>query len=452
MLVARVGAERVRAESEAATDLISFCAGYPLALGIVAGRAISSPIDDGDAPTSLSTVLSWSYRALTAEQASVFGLLGLMPGPDISLSAAASLLDRPEADTARLLRELTGVSLLQRHVVRRYRMHDMIRLYAAEQAHRGSRRMALRRLVDHYARAADEVLGSAFSEQDSPAEQQRRDAEAWAWLDEERSCLEAAQALAIKENLHRAVWKLARALDTYYYRRGHVDDQLAVCEAGLSAARRLGNADSQARAHRLLGVAYTRAGSHDDAVVHLDQAMAFAVRAGNQPSQAKVHQALARVHEKCGDHQLAHDHARAALDLYAELGNPAGQARALNQVGWSLARLGRHLEAQSHCDTALASFRRRHDGHGQADTLDSLGYIAHLSGRPDQAVDYYRQAIVLFHNLDDAYHEADTLSRLGHAHLARGEHEQARAAWVAALRLYEAQRRTEDAEAVRQLL
>ncbi|MEK8169748.1 hypothetical protein NKH77_07915 [Streptomyces sp. M19] len=80
--------------------MLASCAGYPLVLGIVAGRACAEPRqplatlaaelrdvttrldvldDEGDPAVSLPAVLSWSLRALTDEQVRVFGLLGIAP-------------------------------------------------------------------------------------------------------------------------------------------------------------------------------------------------------------------------------------------------------------------------------------------------------------------------------------------------------------------------------------
>jgi transcriptional activator/NB-ARC domain-containing protein len=115
LLSARLSADRVAAETEAIETLLACCGGFPLALGIVIGRALAHPefplavlaaelanttdalgvLDDADTAASLPTVLSWSMRALSAEQARVFGLLGIAPGPDISLLAAACLTDLP---------------------------------------------------------------------------------------------------------------------------------------------------------------------------------------------------------------------------------------------------------------------------------------------------------------------------------------------------------------------
>jgi tetratricopeptide (TPR) repeat protein len=59
----------------------------------------------------------------------MFRLLGLHPGPDISVLAAASLAgtNQPEAD--RLLSELTRAHLITEHLPARYACHDLLRAY-----------------------------------------------------------------------------------------------------------------------------------------------------------------------------------------------------------------------------------------------------------------------------------------------------------------------------------
>jgi len=154
LLAARVRAERLNAEPDAVAELLAYCGGLPLALSVVAGRANVHPafplaelaselrdattrlgaLDEGDPSVSLPEVLSWSYHALTAQQSSVFLLLGLAPGADIALPAVASLTALPVERVRGVLRELENVSLVLEHVPGRYRMHDLVRLYAAERA------------------------------------------------------------------------------------------------------------------------------------------------------------------------------------------------------------------------------------------------------------------------------------------------------------------------------
>ena len=148
--------DRMAAEPGAVAELLASCAGLPLAISAVAARAAAHPgfplaalaaelqepvtrldaLETGDQTASVRAVLSWSYRALDPEAATVFGLMGLAPGPDISLSAASSLTMLPAARVRAVLRDLETASLVQQHVPGRYRMHELLRLTAADQVTR----------------------------------------------------------------------------------------------------------------------------------------------------------------------------------------------------------------------------------------------------------------------------------------------------------------------------
>jgi hypothetical protein len=135
LLTHRLGHQRITAEPDAVADLLHYCAGLPLALGIVAARAALHPhfpltaltadlrdqahrmdaLDTGDATTTLSAVLSWSIRALSPDAMTAFGLLARTPTPDMNLPATASLTAQPRSTVRRLLRELEDASLIQQH-------------------------------------------------------------------------------------------------------------------------------------------------------------------------------------------------------------------------------------------------------------------------------------------------------------------------------------------------
>ena len=91
---------------------------------------------EGDPSTGVRAAISWSYRTLAPEPARLFRRLGLHPGPHISLSAAAAAAAGGAGTTAarRLLDQLTSAHLLEESGHGHYVFHDLLRLYAAEQA------------------------------------------------------------------------------------------------------------------------------------------------------------------------------------------------------------------------------------------------------------------------------------------------------------------------------
>jgi tetratricopeptide (TPR) repeat protein len=486
LLARHLRSERLVAEPAAVAELLAVCAGLPLAVAIVAALAQRHPtfrlavlaeelrdvsarldgLDAGDLHVNLRAALSSSVRALSPPAASVFGLLGIAPGPHISLPAAASLAALPEGQARAVLRELENASLVQQHAPGRYRMHDLVRLYATETAchdlAEDAREAALRRVLDFYthtAHTADRLLSPHRPpvQLDLPAPgaypQPLPDVPAaLGWLDTEHPVLLAAQRTAASHVWYTLVWRLAWALDTFHGRRGHRHDRLAVWRGALDAAAYLPGPTPRILAHRLFGLSYAELGRHEEGIGHLHQALALAEEYHDIDQQARAHRVLAMAWELRGDNRQAMRHATRSLDLHRTTDVPGWEADAFNIVGWYAARSAEYDTARRHCQAALTLYRQHHNPEGEAATLDSLGYIAHHTGHHRQAIRYYQQAFTLYRAVGNTSQSADTLDSLGHPHIAAGEHEHARTAWREALDLYQNQGRNTDAARVQQQL
>ena len=178
LLIRRLGRDRVARERTVADELIDLCARLPLALSIAAAHAALHPnrplaafvgelrdthrrldaLTTGEPAADVRVVFSWSYRTLTPASARLFRLLSVHPGPDISLLAAAGLAGRDPDPTRHALDELTRAHLIIEHAPGRYSVHDLLRAYAADQAHAQEsdveREAALRRVIDFYLHTA----------------------------------------------------------------------------------------------------------------------------------------------------------------------------------------------------------------------------------------------------------------------------------------------------------
>jgi DNA-binding SARP family transcriptional activator/Flp pilus assembly protein TadD len=480
LITGHLGAGRVAAEPGAVTELLSRCAGLPLAISIVAARAIAHPdfplaelagelrdqpgqldaLDGGDPATNLRAVLACSYRALSTRAAVVFALLGLAPGPDIGVPAAASVAAMSLVDTRYMLRELAKAYLIKEHRPGRYRMHDLIRSYTTELADRDP--AARRRLVDFYlhtslaaARLLDPYRRLYHPGEPAPGVQVQAPADeaaALAWFAAEHANLVAVQQVAADQRWHSAVWQLPWNLETFHWRRGLLDTAVTLWRAGLAAADALADPVAQTLAHQRLGNASAPLGRHDEALNHLRLALSIAERTGDAFHQAHVHLTLAWAHEERGDQRRALEHASRAAGLFHGVDAPSHEANALNTVGWYHALLGEYEQARTHGEAALRLLARQPDRQSQAATLDTLGYVAHHTGEHAQARDYYRQALDLFCELGFAYEEANTLEHLGQTLHALGRLDEARDTWRRALDLYQTQHRTAPAERLRKEL
>jgi DNA-binding SARP family transcriptional activator/tetratricopeptide (TPR) repeat protein len=471
VLARHVPAEWLAAEPAAVTEMLAVCAGLPLALGITAARAAQHPnfplallakelrdmparldsLDGGSPHSNLRAVLSWSYRALADGSATAFTLLALAPGPDIGAPAVAALIGLPPEQARKVLRELETASLVQQHVPGRYRMHDLTRLYATEQAALlpvESRTAALRRVADHFlhgAQAADRALHPHGGESaDIPS--------ALAWLATEHPCLLAAQQLAVTHGWHAVVWRFAAALNSFHIRQARHRDNVMCWQAGLTAANQLADPAAQQQTREGLGRAYARADRYAEALELMGEALTLAEQAGDLAMRATVHDGLSLVGELTGDPRLALSHAVRALRLHRTLGDAAKEASELAVVGWHLACLGRHTMAQAICAQAITQARRLGDDNVEAAALDTLGHIAQDAGRHTAALDHYGRALAIFRVHGRVRVQAEIQSILGDIHADLDQWEAAHAAWQQAVDLYETQHRTADAERVRQTM
>ncbi|MFG2064550.1 BTAD domain-containing putative transcriptional regulator [Micromonospora sp. NPDC048871] len=470
LLVGRLGTGRLSAEPTATDQLIQQCAGLPLALSIAAARAANQtrfPLSalvarldtarDGldafsvqERQVDVRAVFSHSYQVLDPATAGMFRLLGLHPGPEVTVPAAASLVGVPRAHADRLIATLVNSSLISEQAPGRHVLHDLLRAYAVELTHRhegeAARRAAVRRLLDHLvlsAHGADRLLSPSrepitpvpATAGVSPERMTDRQA-ALRWFTEEQTVLLAALELAAGQGFDTHVWQLAWAMTTYLDRRGRWHDSAAIQTRALAAARRLGDERALALAHRGLGRAAVRL-QRPDARSHLTAALTLFTRVGDRQGQARTRLNFAWLCEQQGRHQEALPHVRQAVALFQRCDDRIGLADALNALGWFHAKLGGYRAALTYCAEALALARETGDEDGEAHIRDSLGYIHQLGDQPRQALANYRDAVRLWRELGDRHYEAEALHQLGDLHHAVAEPAAARAAWTAALTIFD---------------
>ncbi|WP_367130400.1 tetratricopeptide repeat protein [Saccharothrix sp. HUAS TT1] len=483
LLALRLGTDRIAEDVEAVAGLIKLCKGLPIALSVIAGRAVARPhvpladfaielrdfglaaLEDDDPTVSLPAILSWSYSELPHNQQIAFGLLGIAPGPSISLSAAANLLDMPLTLCHKVLRALEDASLLHRGSNGRYSMHDLVRSYASNTTHHLDEKLvdvSLQRLVDFYLLTA--YLGERLLDPHRPPITIRplssgcRPAAildytaAMTWFDVEHMCLLASQHVCVVRNWHQPVWQLAWTLHTFHIRRGHRQDHLDVWQAGLTAAEKSRHAPARIRAYHNLGHAIAQEGQYVIAIEYIAQALGLARSIGDHANEARAHRALAMVVGKHGNARRALEHATSALSIYRTLGNPVWEASALDSVGVNSAQLGLYDSARQHCEAALALYRKFDRSDGEADALSSLAGICYQTGNYRDSVNLYQQALSLYRRLGHSRPSADVLNRLGQSYIAIGEVRGAHTAWSESLRMYGRQGRNGDAAQVQRQL
>jgi DNA-binding SARP family transcriptional activator/tetratricopeptide (TPR) repeat protein len=471
MLARRLGEARLASEPAAVSEIIARCARLPLALSVAAARAAArpgfplaaiaaglrgttaalDPFGGTDLTTDVRAVFSWSCRLLTADAARLFALLGLHPGPDISVPAAASLAAIPRGHAEALLAELAAAHLLSEQGPGRYTAHDLLRAFAAEQVHSlvpdDDQAAARRRVLDHYLHTAFAAARLLKPERDpidlagpSPgtvAEDLGTRDSAQAWFTAEHQVLLACISASAADGLDRHVWQLAWTVKTYLYRGGYWHEQMQTERAAADAARRDGDLRGLGPALFSLGEACERLNRLEEAETHYRGALEAYSAAGDLSGEADICLGMAELADHQHRHADALEYSRRALDTFRLAGDAVGQAFALSGVGWSYALLGEYHQALTFCREALELMPGLGLREGEAGTWNSLGYVHHGLADYQQAAGCYQRALDLYRGLGDRYFEARALTSLGDVHLSAGDSGAARRAWAQALRILE---------------
>lgn len=467
--------DRVDRQPEAAAAIADACAGLPLALWIVAALLLDDPgrtlaslaedladethrldtvaYDDHDAegrPLAVRAAFELSHRRLDPEHARAFHLTALDPGPNISTLTAAALLDTTERHTDRVLRELA-----RRHLLdiddERWSIHDLLRLYATEQAPTDDT-PAVARLLHYYcghARAAVPHLGGPVT---APP-QFKTVGKAMAWLDAECANLLAVASHADALGHPGAAVELAACLGMYLVRARRVEAWITLADHGLATARRLDDRAAQQNMHAELGLALRHGrrfpealehqqraldlaseldepalkakawgnlglirfatGCHDEAMAAYRRAVAEARESGDRRAQAMSLGNIAIIQRQRGELAEAEATYAGIARIFEELGDTHNLALTRNNTGVVQRQQGRSTEAVRSHREALDIFREHRNRHGKATALDNLGIALGELGRLDEAEDAHRAAHALFLDMDDLEGQADSWQNLG---------------------------------------
>ena len=463
VLARHAGEARVDAERDAATELTELCAYLPLALAIVAARAANQPhlplgrliselrgertrldaLDGGDTDLDLRAVLSWSYRQLPDLAARAFRLLGLVPGQDIDLAAAAALIGTEPAAAQRLAETLLRSHLLEETSPYRFGMHDLLRAYAAERARLedcdGDRHNALNRLSGYYlsaADAADRVISPYRYRIPLNVSHPPPDfggyGEALTWLTTEQQNLVAM----CETTTSPSSWQLAYALRGFFFLSKQWDSWIQTHESALAAVRRDGDRYAQAMTLNNLGLAFLERGNLDRAEAHYRQALELFCELHDPHGEHNAIANIAAVLYYRGKYPDSLQENQRALAFYERSGNRRNAGITLRSVALVEVELGCFVQAIEHAARALAIFTELGLQLDAAMALNCEGEAYYRLGDLLQASRLHRRAITMSRLCGSAYEEARAHHRLGQIAMDRGGRHQAHYHLMAALGPY----------------
>jgi DNA-binding SARP family transcriptional activator/tetratricopeptide (TPR) repeat protein len=449
-----VGAQRLAGQPPATvSEIVELCGRLPLAIRIAAAWLTSHPawqvadlaerlrdhdrrlveLDDG--ARSVIAALELSYQRLSNDEQRAYRLLGLHPGPDIDLHAAAALAGATIAQAGRLCDQLLYANLLQETAPARYVFHDLVRTHAASTAARDetgpARRAALTRLLDHHRHTAAVAMDTVHPyERDSrprvpPAGTPTPDlpdpARATGWLDAELPNLLAVAQHAAERGWPEHAWQLSATLHRHLRTRGRYRDAARLHQQVLTTRDPHGELSAMFG----LGDIHRLQGRHEQAKDHFERALAIARRSGNRAGELNPLRGLGEIHRRAGQHEQAIAHFQRALAIARDTGNQTGELNTLFGLGTVHLLQGRYQQAAGHYAQTLEIARSTGDPTGELSALGGLGAIHRLQGRYGQAIDHYQQALAIARATGSRVGELNALRGLGTTYRLQGRYGQA---------------------------
>jgi DNA-binding SARP family transcriptional activator/tetratricopeptide (TPR) repeat protein len=453
LLCLLLGEKRVLAESEASDELVRLCGHLPLALRIAGSDLADHPrrtigdyaarLDtgnrlealqvDGDQQAGVRAAFGLSYTALPPQARRLFRLLGLVPGQDVTAPVAAALADTTSGRAAELLERLATAHLIEEHAAGRYTLHDLLRLYAAEQAgsaeHESDRAAALGRLHDHYLASADAAARLLYPEKvrlpipDLASGQQcfPDNTAAMCWLDAERHNLLAVIQHAAEHGPRATACLLADTLRGYLDIRMYTVDWLTAAQTGSRCAERDGDLPAQAAAQLSLALLHWKQSQSQRAVEHYTHALALTGRAGWLDGHAAALGNLGRVYADLGKLEQAAAYHAQALAIDRRTGWLAGQATKLGNLGEVYHELGRLDEAMTTLTESLDLHRQVGSGGSEAAVLRTLAVVHRDTGAPADALRLATQAVTVSRGIGGQRQLAKALNTLATIHHELGD-------------------------------
>jgi tetratricopeptide (TPR) repeat protein len=409
-LLARLaGDDRVADDPPAALEAVELCGHLPLAISICGGRLaaranwslrmmadrlgderrrrldeleITDRIDQ-----SVRASLQLSYADCTDVQRRLLRSLGLLAAPDVQGWVAGDLLATSEIEGGDHLEALVDAQLAEYSGQdatgeMRYRLHDLVRLYARERAEaedgEDRRRAAIERVMDGYRERAETIAAARWPQDWHRQGGHRRAGSAGPasmdWLSSERLALLASIDHAARLEMWELVWRLGRATCSLCHSmRVFWPEWRDAAESTCQAAERLGDA-------RRLGIAL------------LERAAVVGGQGQIEPARAD---------------------AERALQIFTGLRERWWAARAMRTVAMNLRAAGNLDWAQRYLIDAIEAFRGEDDRWWRARTQRNLADVRQSQGRYEEARGLLEDARGVFEENGNHYSEAQTLRVLG---------------------------------------
>ncbi|MEU5879911.1 BTAD domain-containing putative transcriptional regulator [Spirillospora sp. NPDC047279] len=462
MLGRIIGPLRVAADEEAATAVVAACDGFPLAVRIVGARLAGRPswplahmaglLTDPErrldhlvaGNTAVRALIEASYRSLDERARRAFRMLALAGPHDFAPWVVGVLLDDPGAE--KVVDDLVDKSLLSAVGVDqvdqpRYRLHDLLRDYAAERlADDAEAEPALERLTIGWLELVDhaDALVPRDPHFPPPARFTPRMAvtddlvkrliepDPAAWFASELTNLRTAVTAACSAGRFRLATGLVLRMASHLHSHHLHEDAEHLWRIVAAAAEREGDAPAAARARfRAAKVIAADRGRPADALALIDGCVRVFAQTDSRQDLARALELRAYSIQLLGRPHAARDDAEQALRLARRVGDPHTEFAALRVLGLVFSETGEPERAVEACTEALEIARELGEAAYQSIALYSLVRVNLAAGRLGTLPALCEEGLRLTEGIGHALANAHFHEQWGYAHQGLGHHEQA---------------------------
>ena len=502
-LFTRIVGDRALAEPEAVAEVVRRCGRLPLAVRLAAARLANRRrwqvsdllrrLAEAALPElaaedrTVAAAFALSYRHLPDGPQRLFRLLGVHPGERFEATVAAAIADLPLDDAEDLLDTLADAYLVEEPEPGGYRLHDLMREYAATlaAADPDATRLAAQRLFDH---TVDSAYALAEPLEAPASRRALRFARPVArpdllpaaaigtrqWMDRDGRNHMAILRLAESSGAHESVWQLARSAWRLWYLAAEYDDLIEAHRRGLAAARALGDESATATMANYLASGLYRVGQVRAAADMLTAAYTGFREQNDEAAATIVLSNVAALRMALGDVDAAEAAARESLERASGTSAPDLMATGLNSLGTIEGRRGNlRRSLDLHRQEMLLGVRMKADsvrylalnnvaivrmrlGHGPAERLlrlsislnsriggrsslaestSALGLLLQRQGRFAEAISQHRAALDIADQQPDRRLKAHVRVEHGDTLLAAGDRDGAAALFQEAVEL-----------------
>jgi tetratricopeptide (TPR) repeat protein len=405
---------------------------------------------------SVQASFNLSYARLSLEAAAVFRRLAVFPASFDSAAGEFVFKDEEHKHLSDLVRRSL---VLYDKEAKRYRLHELMRVFAKSSATEEEYSISQIRFAHHYLR----VLGQAnkLYLQSGQAHSQGLEI-----FNRERENIRHgwASASGLAESDDKAAeicWSYTSEGGNILLNRLPAAELKNWCQRSISIAKQLNNRPAQLNPVTLLGLTHESIGEYNSAEGFFRQAVALAEELEDNFNAAMILEHLGRVLSDRGFMYEAIDNYERAKQLLCDLGEHNKEGKIVSDIALAYSRLkdtsqaiqrlkrvldiaredGKRLEeanalanlANVYSDAknkteaircieqAADIYRELGYHHWEAQALSRSGSLYAETNEPERGIEHIEQALAIYREIGDVYGEARVIGTLGEAYADIGE-------------------------------